>query len=288
MGDDSHVAFDQNSLVEKEVWDSALLWCNSQFFLSPKFGAHFYAVAVKCHSSIQNGLFRLQGWIFCEQTEHAIQTSLYSSSFFPERLVITARSPVHFFPKMCSKFDAHLLSDPFQNRVTSNKWTYKIRKFTQLYEIVHTDFKGMLVLSSTVASHYNCCTDGRISPGNYGYPHTRWFLTVQQATIHFTVLLWRRLFADLSYSKVFPLCKDTAVIAASAVTIVMYVSSELFLHVWKTLSHNIHKTWCNSRSTRSVWIAWEYATGNDQSFLCLMKNNCSVCLTHLLEWILDA
>jgi hypothetical protein len=28
----------------------------------------------------------------------------------------------------------------------------------------------MQVLSSTVASPYNCCTDGSTSPGSYGYP----------------------------------------------------------------------------------------------------------------------
>jgi hypothetical protein len=46
----------------------------------------------------------------------------------------------------------------------------KISTFTQLREILYTDFQDMLVLLSTVAArYYNCCTDGSTSSGNYGY-----------------------------------------------------------------------------------------------------------------------
>jgi hypothetical protein len=31
VGDDSHVVLVENSLVKKEVWDGAFLWCSSQF-----------------------------------------------------------------------------------------------------------------------------------------------------------------------------------------------------------------------------------------------------------------
>jgi hypothetical protein len=42
---------------------------------------------------------------------------------------------------------------------------------TQLRELLYTDSQDTLVLSSTVASrYYNWCTDGSISPGNYGNP----------------------------------------------------------------------------------------------------------------------
>jgi hypothetical protein len=37
--------------------------------------------------------------------------------------------------------------------------------------MLYTDFKDMIVLSSTVATrYYNCYTDASSSPGNYGFP----------------------------------------------------------------------------------------------------------------------
>jgi hypothetical protein len=42
---------------------------------------------------------------------------------------------------------------------------------TQLRQIVYTDSQDMLLLSSTIASHYyNFCTDGSTIARNYGYP----------------------------------------------------------------------------------------------------------------------
>jgi hypothetical protein len=52
------------------VKNGALLWCNSQLFHCQIWGevlAHFHALTVKCHSSLQNPLFGLPGWILCDQ-----------------------------------------------------------------------------------------------------------------------------------------------------------------------------------------------------------------------------
>jgi hypothetical protein len=72
VGDDSHVVFGKkNSLVNKEVWDGALLWCNSQFFVTKilvEVFAIFHTVTVKHHSSMWNWLFGLPGQIHCEQS----------------------------------------------------------------------------------------------------------------------------------------------------------------------------------------------------------------------------
>jgi hypothetical protein len=47
VGDDSHVAFSQKFLGEKEGWGGALSWCNSQFFVAKFWGevlAHFQSL----------------------------------------------------------------------------------------------------------------------------------------------------------------------------------------------------------------------------------------------------
>jgi hypothetical protein len=63
----------KNSLVEKEVRDGALSWCNGQFIcrdatasssvarVRVKVFAHFHAVTAKRHSSMQNWLYGLPG-----------------------------------------------------------------------------------------------------------------------------------------------------------------------------------------------------------------------------------
>jgi hypothetical protein len=43
----------------------------------------------------------------------------------------------------------------------------------------------MLVIASIIASrYYNGCTDGRTSPGNYGYPLADTKSSIQQGTIY--------------------------------------------------------------------------------------------------------
>jgi hypothetical protein len=60
---------------------------------------------------------------------------------------------------------------------------------TQLPEILCTDSQDMLVLSSTVTSHYyNCCTDGSTSPGKLWIPPriTAYLIRVDKVTCHFS------------------------------------------------------------------------------------------------------
>jgi hypothetical protein len=43
--------------VKKEIWDGALSWSNSQFFVAKIRGqvfSHFHAVTIKRHSSMRN------------------------------------------------------------------------------------------------------------------------------------------------------------------------------------------------------------------------------------------
>jgi hypothetical protein len=63
VGDDSHVVFlGKNSLVKKGVWDSAVSWCNRQFFCRQSSGRSlrtFNALTIKHHSSMGN-------WLACQ------------------------------------------------------------------------------------------------------------------------------------------------------------------------------------------------------------------------------
>jgi hypothetical protein len=110
--------------------------------------AHFHAV--KRHSSLQNCLFGLPGWILCEQSpwvkendENALDFALQQPRLF--RLVST-RVSVAFF--------------------------------RDLHEIGCCSFVGFIAKShqarfKTIAScYYDCCTDGSASPGNHGYPQS--------------------------------------------------------------------------------------------------------------------
>jgi hypothetical protein len=108
--------------------------------------AHFYAFAVKRRSSMRNWLFGLPGRILCEQSvkesvkesnEHALDFALQLSNpylvsvsldftctahaFFPEHLSNHCQDLHLTFPKICTKFDAAPLSDPFQNCIRPEK-----------------------------------------------------------------------------------------------------------------------------------------------------------------------
>jgi hypothetical protein len=89
-----YVDLGKNSLVRKEVWDGALSWCNSHFFVKVRNGvfAYFYAVAVKCHISNRNWLFDLSRRIFMnnpldvkENCKHALDYALHLSRLFRSR-----------------------------------------------------------------------------------------------------------------------------------------------------------------------------------------------------------
>jgi hypothetical protein len=100
--------------------------------------AHFHAVAIKRHSSMQNQLFGLSGRIFVnipldikENDEHALDFALQMSrlfffrstlnqelhSFFPERLSNQYQCLRRTFSDICTNFDASSLSGPRRNRI---------------------------------------------------------------------------------------------------------------------------------------------------------------------------
>jgi hypothetical protein len=67
------------------------------------------------------------------------------------------------FSEICTKFVAHLLSDPTRNRIRPDTRLQikdiKISTSTQPHEILYTNSKDMLVLLFAVASRfYKCCT----------------------------------------------------------------------------------------------------------------------------------
>jgi hypothetical protein len=98
-------------------------------------------------------------------------------AFFPERLSDHCQGLHHTFSGICTKFDAHSLFFYWiHHEITSAKIhdpkqrDIKMSTSTWLCVILYTDSQDMLVLSSTIASHYyNCCTDGSTSPGNHGH-----------------------------------------------------------------------------------------------------------------------
>jgi hypothetical protein len=94
--------------------------------------------------------------------------------FFPECSSSHCQCLRCTFSEIFTKFDALPLF--FCHEIASGQThdckqkDVKLSTSTQLREILYTDSQDMLVLSSTVVSrYYNCCADGSISPGNYGY-----------------------------------------------------------------------------------------------------------------------
>jgi hypothetical protein len=111
-------------------------------------------------------------------TKYAIQTPMYGSCFLPWMLICSLPgSQSHIFQDLhkiwCTL--AVPLSDPLRNRIRPDTWPQlkgckKISMSNQLCDILCSYSQDILVLLSTFASHlYNCCADGSISPGNYGY-----------------------------------------------------------------------------------------------------------------------
>jgi hypothetical protein len=158
--------------------------------------AHFQIVTVQHHSSMWNWLLAFQDEFFLKNPLD-VKKKLWASSwlcsspvspfsvsesldypcmayaFFTEHLSNHCQGLRRTFSKICTKCDAIRLSDPSQNCVRPDIQLRVKGRSTQLCEILYTDTQDMLVLLSTVAlCYYNCCTDGRPSPGNYGYPIT--------------------------------------------------------------------------------------------------------------------
>jgi hypothetical protein len=78
------------------------------------------------------------------------------------------------FSKICTKSDAVPLSDPSWNCIKPDtRLQIKGHKNHHMHPAawnLYTDSQDKLILSSAVSPRYNCCRDGSISPGNYGYP----------------------------------------------------------------------------------------------------------------------
>jgi hypothetical protein len=198
--DDTHVIFGQKFPGEKGSVRRCVVVMQQLVLLSPKFGAksaHFQALAVKCHSSMQNWLFHLPGRILCEQSA-SCQRKWWASSwlclvvlngcptgpelsmpfkhpctacaFFPERLSSHCQGHHLTFSKICTKFYAHLLSDPLWNRIRPDTQLQIKGCKKSAHHPTVWNFEIMPVLPPTIVTrYYNCCTDGSISPGNYGY-----------------------------------------------------------------------------------------------------------------------
>jgi hypothetical protein len=92
--------------------------------------AHFYAVAVKRHSSMGNCLFGLLGRINYERCSQVCSSHLSpfsvsvslgfhctSHAFFPERLSNHCQGLRRTFSEVCTEFEAVPLSDPSRNRI---------------------------------------------------------------------------------------------------------------------------------------------------------------------------
>jgi hypothetical protein len=194
----------KNSLVNREVWDLALLWCNRQSLCCQSSGwsLHtFSAFTIKCHSSMQNWMPGLPGWIICKQSIPLMQTkniwacswfccspaspfsvsvnldSLYTAhAFFPERLSNYCQDLHHTFSDIYTKFAAVPLLDPLQNHIRpvtrlQIKGHKKSAHPPSWVKFCTLTPKICIVLSFVVASHYyNFCIDGSTNLGNYTYP----------------------------------------------------------------------------------------------------------------------
>jgi hypothetical protein len=126
IGDDRQLCLVKNSLVKKEVWDSALSYCSGQSLRT------FSCSCCKSHSSMQNWQFGLPGRILCEQSPwcqrklwacfwlcSSVSVSLdfpcMAHAFFPEHL-----SNHCTFSKICTNFYAVPLSDTSWNCIRTD------------------------------------------------------------------------------------------------------------------------------------------------------------------------
>jgi hypothetical protein len=123
------------SLKKKEVWDSALSWCNRQFFCrqSREVFAHFHAVAVKVFGLGEFGTFRVQlmlsflnAWLIIAGASGAL-------------ILRFAQNVMLFFCQIHWKIASDQIHD-------SKKGIQKSAHSPQLCEIFYNDSQGMPVL----------------------------------------------------------------------------------------------------------------------------------------------
>jgi hypothetical protein len=103
-------------------------------------------------------------------TEHAIQTPVYGSCFFPRTLVqALLRSPSHYFRDLhkiwCSFFVGSIAKSHRARYTSPNKKNVNISMSILLRELLYTYSQNTLVLSSTGSLRYcNCSTDAAPVP----------------------------------------------------------------------------------------------------------------------------
>jgi hypothetical protein len=148
----------KNSLMKKEMWDGALLWCNSQS-LNNRLDVKGNDERALDFAHQQFHLLQSQ-WVW---TFH-VQLMLFSLNTF----LIFARVSVTLF----QRFTQNLML--FHHEISSGQMhdsNVKTKTSTLLLEILYTDFQGMLVSSSNIAVRcYNRYKDDSTSSRNYGYP----------------------------------------------------------------------------------------------------------------------
>jgi hypothetical protein len=131
--DDSHVDLvKKKSLVEKELWDGALSWCDSQFFWRQS-SERSVRTFSRSHpkTSQECWLFGLAGRILCEYLMAKKMMSMLLTLLFtclalfglgqfglssPNACLINVRDSVALFRRFAKKFDAHWLLGPLRNR----------------------------------------------------------------------------------------------------------------------------------------------------------------------------
>jgi hypothetical protein len=120
-----------------------LSWCNSQLFCHQSSGQSRTFSRSRCesHSTMQNWLFGLPGWILCEQSPWwwvkflnllftyltffglgEFMLSCMTHAFLPKIMSNHFQGLCSTFSEICTKFDDVSLSDPSQNCImTPNK-----------------------------------------------------------------------------------------------------------------------------------------------------------------------
>jgi hypothetical protein len=130
----------KKSLVKKEVWNSALSWCNSQFFCRQSLGrnlrtfSHSHRKTSQQHAEITVWPVRTNYlWTIAlmskKRDEHSLDIALHmfrlfffglgefsfpctAHDFFYERFSNDCQGLRHTLSETCTKFDAVPLSDP--------------------------------------------------------------------------------------------------------------------------------------------------------------------------------
>jgi hypothetical protein len=123
VGDDGHV-FCQRFPGEKEVWDGALSWCNSQFFCHQSSGRILRTFSLSPYNftvvwridclDCQDELFVNKPLDMKENDEHALDFALHPTRLFLSRWVWTFPLGAHsfFHERLCNHFQGLRLTFP--------------------------------------------------------------------------------------------------------------------------------------------------------------------------------